>query len=209
MKRMMIVCLMGALLLGGSASAATISTIMDRNNGGSNGGAVYFDLTVGTSDITITDFTTNTLETVSFGFSVYTYGPGGTFAGNESNSGLWSLVATGSGTGLGANLHSPVTLNAPFVLQANSTYGIALVIGPEAGHDYTNGTGTNQFYSNSDLSLNFGSATNVPFTGIVNNPRVWNGSITYDLGASAIPEPATLTMFAAGLGLLGFFRRRK
>ena len=105
--------------------------------------------------------------------------PGMTSVGNETNMGLWTQVATGSGTGAGTNVPTHVTLSNPFALNAGTLNGIALIADPSFGHFYTNGTGGNQNYSNADLSIALGSATNVPFTAPVFTPRVWNGTIYY------------------------------
>src|SRR5207248_7745470 len=95
---------------------------------------------------------------------------------HETNMALWTQVATGSGTGAGLNLPTHVTLSNPIPLLAGTLYGIALVADPPFGHYYTNGNGSNQNYSNADLALFLGSATNVPFTAPVFSPRVWNRS---------------------------------
>src|SRR5690606_9679276 len=48
----------------------------------------------------------------------------------------------------------------------------------------TNGTGSNETYSNADLAINCGSATNVPFTAPIFSPRVWNGTVHYNVGGT-------------------------
>ena len=165
----------------GSRMPTTLSTLFAGGNGGNTGGAVYFDITVGPSDITITDMETNTAEAGAFTMDIYA--EPGTYVGNQDNPGFWGAPdATASGTGMGANVPSPCTLDVPLVLSANTTYAIALVLDASHGHDYTNGDGMNQSYSNSDVTIDLGSATNVPFTAPIFDPRVWNGSITYDLG---------------------------
>ena len=71
--------------------------------------------------------------------------------------------------------------------------------------DYTNGNGTNQNYSNADLALSFGTATNAfMVAGGVNSPRVWNGTIYYNL----VPEPGSLGLLALGTACLLARRRR-
>ena len=100
-----------------------------------------------------------------------------TSVGNETNMALWTQVATGSGTGAGLDLPTHVTLSNPFLLNAGTLYGIALVADPAITLHYTNGNGSNQNYSNADLSLVLGSATNMPFTAPVFSPRVWNGTV--------------------------------
>jgi hypothetical protein len=100
-----------------------------------------------------------------------------TRVGNETNIAAWTLVASGSGVGQGANNPTPVDVT-DFTL-GTGQYGIALVIGATCGHDYTNGTGTNQVFSNADLTISAGAASNVPFTAGIFDPRVWNRTLYY------------------------------
>ena len=112
--------------------AATISTLYDSNNYGNLGGAVYFDLATGANALTITGFETNASGDDSddlvdpFGFEVFTLLD--TSFGNELSS-SWSSAATGTGIVSGPNNPSLITLNNFFTLDANTTYGIALVNG--------------------------------------------------------------------------------
>ena len=53
-------------------------------------------------------------------------------------------------------------------------------------------------YSNADLSLVLGSATNVPFTAPVFSPRVWNGTIYYTGGPCGGSPTPTATPTATG-----------
>jgi len=190
------------------ASALSITTLYDRNNGGSNGGAVYFDITTAGNDIEIFGMDTNTNDTgITFGWSVYTRP--GTYVGFTGSNAGWNLVATGTGTGAGINTPTPITLSNSFTLAASSITGMALVIGPEAGHDYS-GTGTSPSpgqlqYSNSDLTLDLGSAGNVAFSGSAFTPRIWNGTLHYNV--VPIPEPATMALL--GLGAAAVLRRRR
>ncbi|MCB0457769.1 MAG: HYR domain-containing protein, partial [Flavobacteriaceae bacterium] len=173
--------------IGGPSGA--ITTLFNSNNGGSPGWVVMYDLTVGASDIEITGFDMNTSSTSAFNLEVYTLV--GTFVGNQTNPGAWTLTATGSGTGAGTNNPSNVTLVSPITLSAGITYGIGLRM-VEAGPQYS-GTGTNPApgstsYSNADLSLSLGSAVSGLFTGSVFTPRIWNGTIYY--GSPAPPVPS-------------------
>ncbi len=180
-----------------------ITTLFASNNFGNPGGANYFDLTVASNPITVTSLDINTAETVAFSnVQIYVL-PGMTSQGNETNMALWTQVATGSGTGAGVDLPTHVTLSNPFVLNAGTLYGIAVVADPAITLHYTNGNGSNQNYSNADLALFLGSATNVPFTAPVFSPRVWNGTIYYTGGPCGSPTPtptatATPTTTATG-----------
>ena len=162
-----------------SCTPAQITTLFATNNGGSAGGAVYFDVTVAANPISVTALDINTASTVSFSNLQVWVLPGMTSVGNETNMALWTQVATGSGTGAGADLPTHVTLSNPIPLNAGTIYGIALVADPAITHNYTNGTGGNQNFSNADLSIALGAASNVPFTAPVFTPRVWNGTIYY------------------------------
>src|SRR6266496_2031385 len=167
----------------------SITTLFASNNFGNPGGANYFDLTVASSAISVTALDINTAETVSFSnFRVYVL-PGMTFSGHETNMALWTQVATGSGTGVGVDMPTHVTLSNPIPLLAGTLYGIAMVADPAITLHYTNGNGSNQNYSNVDLALFLGSATNVPFTAPVFSPRVWNGTIYYDVVGGGTPTP--------------------
>ena len=156
-----------------------LTTLFATDNNGSPGGAVYFDVTVAANTLSVTGFDINTDFTGAFSNMQVWVLPGMTSVGNETNMGLWTQVATGSGTGAGTNVPTHVTLSNPFALNAGTLNGIALIADPSFGHFYTNGTGGNQNYSNADLSIALGSATNVPFTAPVFSPRVWNGTIYY------------------------------
>jgi hypothetical protein len=187
-----------------AAHAGLITTLFASDNYGSAGGAVYFDVNA-FSALTITGLDVNTSWVTPFSLSIYTT-PGTAF-GKESDPSLWTLVASGSGTGAGDDHPSAVTLASPFGLSAGASYGFALVLSGIQVHEYTNGNGANQFYSNADLALSLGSATNVPFGFVVFTPRVWNGTIYYTTGG-AVPEPSTVLLLGAGLLSVAAARRR-
>jgi len=162
------------------AQCQSQTTLFASNNNGSVGGAIYFNInvtnasgiTVGKLDINVAPATT---PGTSFTLNVYT--TPGTHVGNEAIPGNWTQVSTGTGLTNANNTPTPVDVT-DFPL-AFGSQGIALVVVGIA-HGYTNGTGTNQVYTNADFVLTAGSATNVPFTAPVFTPRVWNGTVYYN-----------------------------
>jgi len=161
-------------------------TLFASNNGGATGGAVYFDMTLSQAS-SFSGMLTNTSAAAGSPIGVSIYTCMGSYAGQETNPGAWTLVAEddGSPISLGDDVETPVTFLAPFSLPAGVT-GIAVVgdnftTGLQMDHDYTNGTGANQNFVSVDgvVTLDLGTATNVPFTGSVFSPRVWNGQFCH------------------------------
>src|SRR5699024_2564784 len=137
-------------------------------------------------DIDITAFDLNTTD-VGNAFTVDVYTLEGTYAGNEGNQSLWTLRAQGSGVGAGVGNPSNAELDNNITLSANPTYGIALVLSANHQHEYVNGNGTNEHYENDDVALDLGSAMNEPWTGSAFSPRVFNGSVYYDVNGGCDP----------------------
>jgi hypothetical protein len=146
-------------------------------NYSSPGGAVYFDLTV-TSAVTIGGLLTHFLgvPNIPVGLTVHTTPI--THVGNESNPAAWTQVAMDDGSALAGGKLGPTSITFASALNlAPGTYGIALVASPSAIHGFTNGNGTNQYFSSGVFSITAGSASNVPFAAPVLTPRVWNGEL--------------------------------
>jgi subtilisin-like proprotein convertase family protein len=161
-----------------------LTTLFAANNGGNPGGAVYFDLTV-VEDIALTALDVHTGATGAFTVEMHVTEEGGTYIGNENNPGAWELAGTASGDGQGAGTPSFATFADALAVEPG-TYGVALVLSADHDHDYTNGDGTNQNYATAELEFSGGSATNVPFTGPVFSPRIFNGRFYYDyMGVTA------------------------
>lgn len=199
-----------AAILSTSSHAASIATLFASDNSGQPGGAVYFDITTGSNPVTITGLFTNTEDGPGITFTDFKVWllPGTTSVGNESSFLLWQLAATGSGTTAANDSPTEVFLNNPISLTANTLYGIVLQASPEHNFAYTDGNGSNEVYSNADLTLALGKASNTPFTGPFFSPRVWNGELTYT--TSGVPEPSsTVTMTGAIMGAVMMKRRRR
>jgi len=208
MTRLFVLPLCLTLYLSGSVvTAQSLTTFYGSDNGLGGFSAVAFDLTVGNADITITGFDTNTSMTTFFDMNVFM--STGTYVGNENDLGFWgSPVATGNAIGAGTDNPTSVTLNTDLLLNANTTYAIALEMGPGGDHQYTIGDGTNENFSNSDLSLSLGSGISLfgtTFSGVF-NPRVWNGTVYYSV--SSVPEPGSVCALIAA-GVVFLTRRRR
>ena len=161
-----------------------------NNNGGSPGGVVYFDLEVsGNRTITGLDTNFNQPAGTPVGMTVYT--TPGTYVGVENNSVAWTIAANDNGLALAAGEGAATRIDFDIPLDlAPGNYGIALVA-ENAGHSYTNGTGSNQlaFSCNGALTMTLGAAQNVPFVGAPFTPRVWNGRLCEGYSA---PETAAM-----------------
>ncbi|MEO6593305.1 MAG: hypothetical protein ABIP94_00970, partial [Planctomycetota bacterium] len=105
------------------------------------------------------------------------YTRAGTFAGNELNLAVWSPRTAGHGVSAGLDQPSHIDLNEPILLGTGTT-GVAIVA-RNFEHRYTNGNGSNQNYSDANLAVALGSASNVPFTGSAFSPRVANLQFAY------------------------------
>lgn len=168
---------LAGLGLTSSASAQCLTTFFAANNGLSGAGAtVYFDLTANAAfEITGFEINTSTAAGTSIGLEVWT--STSSYDGIELDMSQWTMVAVDDGLGFAAgnNMPSVITLATPFVIPAGTT-GVALV-GVNTGHRYTDGNGSNQVHANGVLTLEGGSSSGSAFTGLLFNPRVFNGSV--------------------------------
>lgn len=206
------------------ASAKTagspLTTLFAADNSGTNTGGVYFDLeAVGADTVTITSWETSLNAGFTGDVSIW-YHAGG-YSGFETSSSGWNLVGTATGvSSAGTDVPTPVNVGS-LVIPAGTTYGIAITLSPAngsggSGHNYTNGTGSNQVYNDGVLELRAGSANNIAFSSSLFSPRVWNGAVYYN-SAPAIqykPVPAIgqvglaiLLLLFAGIGL-AYLRRQ-
>jgi hypothetical protein len=214
MKTRVLAAAAALVAVAGLASADSITTVFSTNNSGSAGGGVYFNITTGANPITITGFDVNTTAAAGLLVPFRAWIEPGTFVGNQANAAFWGTEDTfGSGTSAGSNGATGITLNNNVLLAANTQYAVALSLSDgisttnNRSHAYS-GTGTNPApgqvqYSNADVTLDLGSATNVLFSGAPFTPRIWNGTVYYDV----VPAPASLALL--GLGGLAAGRRRR
>ena len=191
MNNLHLSALIGATFLA-YAPAQSITTTYAGGNSGSGTWTVQFDITNLTQvPMLITAFDVNCENTRSggvgspFTLDIWLTQLGGTYLGNETNVAMWTKVSTGTSVSRAMTTPTPVDV-ADFVLLPGR-YGVALEYNGTA-MSYTNGTGANQMYSNSDIQLNLGSSTTGRFGIPIYTPRVWNGSVYYFVG-NAMTRP--------------------
>ena len=181
--------------IGGGAVPGSLTTIFDGGNGGADGGAVYFDVAA-TADLTLESLQMHIQDPGTFTVQVYAI-EGDTYVGNETNSGAWTLVSTGTGESNSTGTPSDVTLDTTLSLTNGTTYAMALILDATHSHRYTNGDGTNENFSDANLSIGLGAASNAPFTGTIFSPRVFNGTLNYFVGT---PPSTSVDFDCSNLG---------
>ncbi len=165
-----------------SVGEACITTLFVSNNGlSSSGSGNLFDVDVkNPKGLKITSFAVNSYAAATSAITLDVYVTPNTYVGADSNSSTWVKVATGSGPAQGQDVPTPID-TSDFFLPAGK-YGMYLIHTSASGSPgprYTDGTGSNQNYSNADIALTMGISRTTPWGGTVNSPRVWNGSICY------------------------------
>ena len=114
-------------------------------------------------------------------FTCEVYYKQGTYVGFETNSSAWTLLGSTSITSTSSGAGNKVTAAiGGLSIPAGQTYGLYVTL-TSGGLNYTNGNGSNQSYSDANISLALGVGKSYPF-GSTFNPRVWNGMIYYSLG---------------------------
>jgi hypothetical protein len=157
--------------------------------GGSVGGAIYFGLEArtGSGGVSVRDLDlncglTNSIPGVPLSINVYVQQVGAG-PGSYDPAGTWSLHSTASGWWAGQGNPTRFTLNKALELSEGCVAGVAV----EANgfyHRYTTGSSNPTVFSNADVLLVAGSATNTPFTAPVVEPSLPNINVHYALGGS-------------------------
>lgn len=151
--------------------------------GGNGNDGNMFDITA-TTDVTINGFYGNIGGT---GY-VKIYYRNGTYLGNESNPGAWTLIDSAMMTGTNG---VPTLIPIPVNIAIPSGQTMAFYItgtGTGAAVDYTDGTTEGAEYTNDGLiSINEGKGVQYPF-GTTYAPRIWNGTVDYCMGITAVPQ---------------------
>jgi hypothetical protein len=184
----------GTFLPYDSTVSKGLTTTLASNNGGFDGGTIFFDVQTGPRSLEVTSFllnihhngTTNNATASEdddfFNFDVYVRP--GTALGAETSSVGWTLVAEGAGMPKPQDQYTLGALRNTFTLNGGQSYGVAIVMDAGAGHAYTEANGSNETYDNADLMIRGISASNTPF-GTNFAGRVFNGGINYDLNAAS------------------------
>ncbi len=174
-------------------SQSPLTTLYAGGNGLGGNTAVYFDLNVAVP-VSVVQLDVNALGGTGASSIEFWTAPT-TWVGNDANPAAWTMLGTSAivtAAAQGTPTVAPIV--SPFPLAAGS-YGVAIVYRGTLGPAYTNGTGANQTYSVAEMTLQAGASGGI-FTGAVNNPRVWNGSIHFTGGGSG--TVATRSTYGAG-----------
>jgi len=172
-----------------------VSTTNTGGNTGSAGGMVYFNI----NNLAGIPITINELGVrVSGPTVIEVYTKAGTYVGSTGNPGAWTLAGTanastppfGPFTGVG-----PITPAPTNVVLQPGLNGIALRA-LSAQHQYTNGNGANQFFTDGTIEISLGAASNTPWGGLF-SPRVFQGYVKYQT-FSVSPDPVQTEGIASG-----------
>jgi hypothetical protein len=168
------------------ASAAAVSaqspltTTFASNNGQS--GNMFDVVATNAAGVTIKSFEVN-IDAGVWDLEVWTLPSGTPYLPDVNNAGAWTLLASASGvTGAGLNLPTLLPICVDTFVPTATTQAFYVTVTNGTSMNYTNGTTTGALYaSNADLEFYEGSGLAYPFNANF-NPRVWNGTISYDIG---------------------------
>ncbi len=178
---------------GGVGKPDSIETIFSGGNG-QNGN--MFDITA-YNNFTIDSFAI--LPNTTGTHTVEVYYKSGTYLGSENNASAWTLLGQATVTGGGTAVPSSLCVAdiGGLQVQAGQTYGIYVTLTSGSVH-YTNGTGSNQTFTNTDMQITAGAGIAYPFSSNF-TPRVFNGKLFYSSGvggcaSSRVPLVVNTTM---------------
>jgi hypothetical protein len=193
------------LFLGGALAAALsaqspLTTTFTGSTFLGVGTTVYFDLVVNVP-LTLTQIDVNSNSPANTNGTVEVRFLSGTYVGNDTNPAAWTFGGSGPVVTAGTNQPTVCTLS-PFTLPPGN-YGIAVThVGFQAFYGIGNGTtvpgsGTNQTYTNTELTMLCGATAGPPFgTAICCQPRFFSGSLHYVVASGG--TVATRTSYGAG-----------
>ena len=194
-----------AALVATFATPAVVVTLSTPLLAGNGQAGIMFDLVAGGQALTVTG---GALSLDAGSHSVEVYTRPGTVVGNLGPAG-WTLISTINGVAGGGEGTQTFFDFADFAMAAGSTTGIYFNALAGTPVNYTNGVAVGGVVaSDANLSIRSGFGRGSAFGGDF-SPRNFNGSITYTVGAGAIPEPASWALLLAGFGLTGAVARRR
>jgi hypothetical protein len=193
--------LLSSALISNTSYADSLSTTFAGGNG-QNGN--MFDISVtGTSSINITGFAQNFLGTSSTisGFELWTVTGG--ITGNTANASAWTLISsTGTFTNNTSGTPTNVPFSTPFSIRLNPGQTIGIYLTNQSSSEnnsYTDGTGVgNVAATNANLTIYEGHGVRYPFVELY-TPRIWNGTIFYNVGPSAADTQSSMQYQASQL----------
>lgn len=158
-----------------------------------------FDV-VAVNDITVTGFDVNCASSDPETYEVY--GKSGTYVGSNATPGDWTLLATATDIPCnGAGNPTSLGLSLNVAISAGDTYAFYVTDTDDIGVSYTDGTAVGTVAAqNADLQILEGAGVQYPFDELF-EPRIWNGTLYYQLGTLAPQSIPTLPLL--GLGILG------
>jgi hypothetical protein len=188
--------LAAGLSLSAQAQMGSLTTTYAGGNGQDGN---MFDV-VAANDVTVTGFDVNCSTADPETFEVY--GKTGSYVGSNATPGDWTLLATATDVPCNAaGSPTPLGVNLNVLISAGDTYAFYITGDGGAGVDYTDGTSVGTVAAqNADLQILEGAGVQYPFDELF-EPRIWNGTLYYQLGALAPQSIPTLPLL--GLGILG------
>lgn len=114
----------------------------------------------------------------------------GTYVGNETNAGAWTLLGTATVNVTSTTALTRFTVNNQMLVSPATTYGLYI----NYNASYTNGTTT---FTNPDLTMQTGTGLCNPFGG-TNAGRMFNGTVFYSKPAAACESPLLPIMAHVG-----------
>lgn len=114
----------------------------------------------------------------------------GTYVGNETNAGAWTLLGTATVNVTSTTALTRFTVSNPMFVSSSTTYGLYI----NYNASYTNGTNT---YSNPDITMQTGTGLCSQFGG-TNAGRMFNGTVFYSKPAAACESPLLPIMAYVG-----------
>ena len=168
---------------GGMGKGSLLTTMVSGN--GQTG--AMFNLTA-VNPVTVDSFYVNTASSGT----VEVYYKVGTYIGFENAASAWTLAGSASITAAGVGNNTLVPVGG-FSLTPGQTYGVYVTL-VSGTLQYTNGTGSNEFYTDGNLSFQGGAGIAYPF-GSIFTPRVFNGTIHYSSGNGCASMRVADTVF--------------